>query len=95
MFNGIILTTRFICRNLDPFDSHNDADIWKALEDVELKHIAAGPLGLKSPVLSNGANFSAGEVGDDSITVIFRLISIIIQFIETTSMSSSGHPSKM
>lgn len=51
-------------RNLDPFHQHSDADIWKALEDVELKHIATGPLGLEFVVLANGANFSVGEVGD-------------------------------
>ncbi|KAG4076109.1 hypothetical protein HA402_011455 [Bradysia odoriphaga] len=56
-----VLFSGTLRRNLDPFDKHNDADIWKALEDVELKHIATGPLGLKSVVLSNGANFSAGE----------------------------------
>lgn len=49
-------------RNLDPFTKHTDADIWKALEDVELKHIVTGPLGLEFVVFSNGANFSVGEV---------------------------------
>ena len=24
-------------KNLDPFDEYNDSELWKALEDVELK----------------------------------------------------------
>lgn len=40
---------------------YTDAEICRALEDVELKHIAAEPLGLHRSVLSNGSNFSVGE----------------------------------
>lgn len=36
-------------------------EIWKALEDVELKHIARGPSGLHGLVFSGGSNFSVGE----------------------------------
>ncbi len=51
----------FYFSNLDPFEMYTDADIWRALEDVELKHIAAEPYGLNRLVLSNGSNFSVGE----------------------------------
>lgn len=27
--------------NLDPFDEYKDEDLWKALEDVELKEVIA------------------------------------------------------
>lgn len=44
--------------NMDPFDKYTDADIWKALEQVELKrHVTA----LTSAVQSGGSNFSAGQ----------------------------------
>ncbi|XP_072936017.1 ATP-binding cassette subfamily C member 4-like [Epargyreus clarus] len=44
--------------NMDPFDKYTDADIWKALEQVELKHAVSS---LGSAVESGGANFSAGQ----------------------------------
>lgn len=47
--------------NLDPFEEYPDADIWKALEEVELKEVAAGPLGLQSAVQAHGSNFSVGQ----------------------------------
>ncbi|XP_041973671.1 ATP-binding cassette sub-family C member 4-like [Aricia agestis] len=44
--------------NLDPFDKYTDAEIWQALEQVELKsHVTA----LTSAVESGGTNFSAGQ----------------------------------
>lgn len=48
-------------RNLDPFEEYNDADIWSALEQVELKDIAAGPSALNSTVMAHGSNFSVGQ----------------------------------
>lgn len=51
----------FSISNLDPYEKYTDSEIWKALDDVELKHIAAGPLGLHHLVLSGGSNFSVGE----------------------------------
>lgn len=48
-------------RNLDPFEEYNDADIWDALEKVQLKEIACGPFGLISTVLARGSNFSVGQ----------------------------------
>ncbi|XP_013195016.2 ATP-binding cassette sub-family C member 4 [Amyelois transitella] len=44
--------------NMDPFDKYTDADIWKALEEVELKNAVNS---LASAVSSGGSNFSAGQ----------------------------------
>ncbi|CAG9575824.1 unnamed protein product [Danaus chrysippus] len=44
--------------NLDPFDKYTDADIWNALEQVELKHSVSS---LSAEVESGGVNFSAGQ----------------------------------
>lgn len=49
------------CRNLDPFEEYPDDEIWSALEEVELKHIAAGASGLQLQVLAHGGNFSVGQ----------------------------------
>lgn len=46
---------------MDPFEEYPDDDIWSALEEVELKHIAAGIHGLQLPVLAHGSNFSVGQ----------------------------------
>lgn len=50
--------------NLDPFDKHDDAELWAALrrshlveEGLSSEHIS----GLDSPVSENGANFSQGQ----------------------------------
>ncbi|XP_068628985.1 ATP-binding cassette subfamily C member 4-like [Battus philenor] len=44
--------------NMDPFDKYTDADIWKALEQVELKQIAPS---LSTEVAAGGSNLSAGQ----------------------------------
>ncbi|KAG7304443.1 ABCC5 [Plutella xylostella] len=44
--------------NLDPFEKYTDADIWKALEQVELKNLVSS---LSAPVQSGGTNFSCGQ----------------------------------
>ncbi|KAL0850163.1 hypothetical protein ABMA28_012038 [Loxostege sticticalis] len=44
--------------NMDPFDKYTDADIWNALEQVELKNSVTS---LSAPVESGGTNFSAGQ----------------------------------
>ncbi|XP_037945079.1 multidrug resistance-associated protein 4 [Teleopsis dalmanni] len=44
--------------NLDPFEKYSDADIWRALEDVELKGAIAG---LEYMVTERGSNFSVGQ----------------------------------
>ena len=46
---------------MDPFEEYPDAEIWNALEKVELKDVATGPSGLQSPVMARGANYSIGQ----------------------------------
>lgn len=56
-----VLFSGTVRRNLDPFEEYADADIWRALDDVELKDIASGPMGLQTAVMSGGSNFSVGQ----------------------------------
>ncbi|XP_034841111.1 ATP-binding cassette sub-family C member 4-like [Maniola hyperantus] len=44
--------------NLDPFDKYSDAEVWNALEQVELKQSVSS---LTAGVEAGGANFSAGQ----------------------------------
>lgn len=46
---------------MDPFEEQSDAEIWQSLEEVELKDIASGPLGLQTSVMAHGSNFSVGQ----------------------------------
>ncbi|KAL3522804.1 hypothetical protein ACH5RR_015638 [Cinchona calisaya] len=56
LFSG---TVRF---NLDPFNEHNDADLWEALERAHLKDvIRRSSLGLDAEVSEAGENFSVGQ----------------------------------
>ncbi|KAJ7553297.1 hypothetical protein O6H91_06G091300 [Diphasiastrum complanatum] len=56
VFSG---TVRF---NLDPFNEHNDADLWEALERAHLKNVVArNSLGLDAEVSEGGENFSVGQ----------------------------------
>ncbi|KAE9594576.1 putative xenobiotic-transporting ATPase [Lupinus albus] len=56
LFSG---TVRF---NLDPFNEHNDADLWEALERAHLKEvIRRNSLGLDAEVSEAGENFSVGQ----------------------------------
>ncbi|CBI30982.3 unnamed protein product, partial [Vitis vinifera] len=56
LFSG---TVRF---NLDPFNEHNDADLWKALKRAHLKDfIRMNSFGLDAEVLERGENFSVGQ----------------------------------
>lgn len=56
LFSG---TIRF---NLDPFNEHNDADLWEALERAHLKEvIRRNSLGLDAEVSEAGENFSVGQ----------------------------------
>ncbi|XP_028799317.1 ABC transporter C family member 2 [Neltuma alba] len=56
LFSG---TVRF---NLDPFNEHNDADLWEALERAHLKDvIRRNSLGLDAEVSEGGENFSVGQ----------------------------------
>lgn len=56
-----VLFSGTLRRNLDPFEEFPDLALWTALEEVELKYIANGPLALQSPVLAGGTNFSVGQ----------------------------------
>lgn len=48
--------------NLDPFNSYQDSEVWRALAQVELKEvIEALPEQLLSPVAEGGKNFSVGQ----------------------------------
>lgn len=51
----------FIIRNLDPFNEYTDDEIYSALDDIKMKHIASGKQGLELTVLANGSNFSNGQ----------------------------------
>ncbi|XP_039167225.1 ABC transporter C family member 12 isoform X1 [Eucalyptus grandis] len=56
LFSG---TVRF---NLDPFNEHNDADLWEALERAHLKDvIRRNSCGLDAEVSEGGENFSVGQ----------------------------------
>ncbi|KAJ0017775.1 hypothetical protein Pint_11106 [Pistacia integerrima] len=56
LFSG---TVRF---NLDPFNEHNDADLWEALERAHLKDvIRKNSFGLDAEVSEGGENFSVGQ----------------------------------
>lgn len=49
-------------RNLDPFQAATDADIWAALEDVQLaEEVRSMPAGLESIVSERGQNYSIGQ----------------------------------
>ena len=49
-------------RNLDPMEQHQDADLWRALEDVQLKQLVKGLEGqLEYDLLEHGSNLSVGE----------------------------------
>ncbi|XP_055378030.1 ATP-binding cassette sub-family C member 4-like [Condylostylus longicornis] len=56
-----VLFSGTLRRNLDPFEEYRDADLWSALESVELKDIASGNLGLQSAVMAGGSNYSVGQ----------------------------------
>ncbi|XP_017873148.1 PREDICTED: multidrug resistance-associated protein 4, partial [Drosophila arizonae] len=53
-----VLFSATIRYNLDPFERYSDAELWRALEDVELR--AAIP-GLDFLVTERGSNFSVGQ----------------------------------
>lgn len=50
-----------VLRNLDPFNEYTDDEIYSALDDIKMKHIANGNQGLELTVLANGGNFSNGQ----------------------------------
>jgi ATP-binding cassette subfamily C (CFTR/MRP) protein 1 len=57
-----VLFSSSIRFNLDPFSLHSDAEIWAALNNVNMKEaIEALPSKLQEVVAEGGENFSAGE----------------------------------
>jgi ATP-binding cassette, subfamily C (CFTR/MRP), member 4 len=56
MFSGTVR------RNLDPFDTCSDVEVWQALEAVNLKRVIKGfEEKLEATVSDNGGNFSLGQ----------------------------------
>uniref|UniRef100_A0A1A9X2R7 Multidrug resistance-associated protein lethal(2)03659 n=1 Tax=Glossina brevipalpis TaxID=37001 RepID=A0A1A9X2R7_9MUSC len=53
-----VLFSATIRYNLDPFEKYSDSDLWRALEDVELKGAIPG---LDFIVTERGSNFSVGQ----------------------------------
>jgi ABC-type multidrug transport system fused ATPase/permease subunit len=48
--------------NLDPFDRCTDAQLWAALDKVQLRqHVETLPLGLGAPMAEGGSNLSVGQ----------------------------------
>ena len=57
-----VLFSGTIRYNLDPFNCYTDSDIWKALEQVQLKRVVENlEGGLEASVSESGGNFSVGE----------------------------------
>ena len=49
-------------KNLDPFGQYEDADLWKALDAVQLKrHLQESNAGLDFKFAEGGSNFSVGQ----------------------------------
>ncbi|KAL3283215.1 hypothetical protein HHI36_006364 [Cryptolaemus montrouzieri] len=49
-------------KNLDPFDEYDDATMWNALKEVELKTVVEDcPSGLNYQISEGGTNFSVGQ----------------------------------
>ena len=47
--------------NMDPFDEYSDAELWEALEQVQLKETIQGLGQLTTEVSETGSNFSVGQ----------------------------------
>ncbi|XP_032412503.1 multidrug resistance-associated protein 4-like isoform X1 [Xiphophorus hellerii] len=57
-----VLFTDTLRKNLDPFGRHSDEELWKALEEVQLKSVAEElPGKLETVLAESGSNFSAGQ----------------------------------
>ncbi|XP_076871404.1 ATP-binding cassette sub-family C member 4 isoform X2 [Brachyhypopomus gauderio] len=57
-----VLFTGTMRKNLDPFKQHSDEDLWKALEEVQLKPVVEElPNKLEAVLAESGSNFSVGQ----------------------------------
>ncbi|XP_028288471.1 multidrug resistance-associated protein 4-like isoform X2 [Parambassis ranga] len=57
-----VLFTDTVRKNLDPFNQHTDEDLWKALEEVQLKSVIEELHAKLDTVLAeSGSNFSVGQ----------------------------------
>ncbi|XP_037617466.1 multidrug resistance-associated protein 4-like isoform X2 [Sebastes umbrosus] len=57
-----VLFTGSMRKNLDPFSQHTDEDLWKALEEVQLKFVVEElPGKLETVLAESGSNFSVGQ----------------------------------
>ncbi|KAI7899459.1 multi drug resistance-associated protein MRP [Cokeromyces recurvatus] len=57
-----VLFAGTVRENLDPFGTHDDVEIWQALENAHLKeHVAAMEGQLNGVVIEGGDNFSVGQ----------------------------------
>ncbi|EDV27233.1 uncharacterized protein TRIADDRAFT_54972 [Trichoplax adhaerens] len=57
-----VLFVGTIRKNLDPFDSYDDEQLWKALHEVEMgNYVSQLPNKLNNEVTEFGANFSVGQ----------------------------------
>ncbi|GAA6216134.1 multidrug resistance-associated protein 4-like [Lates japonicus] len=57
-----VLFTDTVRKNLDPFNQHTDDDLWKALEEVQLKSVVEElPGKLETVLAESGSNFSVGQ----------------------------------
>nr|XP_061802825.1 ATP-binding cassette sub-family C member 4-like [Nerophis lumbriciformis] len=57
-----VLFTDTVRKNLDPFHQHQDAELWTALEQVQLKYMVEElPAKLETVLAESGSNFSVGQ----------------------------------
>ncbi|KAI4831627.1 hypothetical protein KUCAC02_001163, partial [Chaenocephalus aceratus] len=57
-----VLFTGSMRKNLDPFCQHSDEDLWRALEEVQLKSVVEElPRKLETVLAESGSNFSVGQ----------------------------------
>ncbi|XP_041835127.1 ATP-binding cassette sub-family C member 4-like [Melanotaenia boesemani] len=57
-----VLFTDSVRKNLDPFNQHTDDDLWRVLEEVQLKSVVEElPGKLETVLAESGSNFSVGQ----------------------------------
>ncbi|XP_056882198.1 ATP-binding cassette sub-family C member 4-like [Takifugu flavidus] len=57
-----VLFTDTLRKNLDPFNKHNNEDLWNALEEVQLRSVVEDlPGKLETVLAESGSNFSVGQ----------------------------------